>query len=79
MVTYQQELEKTIFKKKNRPKKTNYIPGEPKERNKVIFKKKMAPKIYCNIPAAPKKNNFKKNQYQNKRITYHPNLKKQIK
>ena len=50
MVTYQQELEKTIqnkkqtrknnFFEKNRPKKTNYIPGEPKETNKVIFKRK---------------------------------------
>ena len=45
MVTYQQELEKKLKQKteqkkqffsKKKTKKTNYIPGEPKETNKVI-------------------------------------------
>ena len=81
MVTYQQDLKKNRPKKTNyipgepneQPKKTNYIPGEPKETNKVIFRKKTAPKIYCYIPAAPEKN-FKKSRYQKKRITYQMNL-----
>ena len=33
--------------KKNRQKKTNYIPGEPKETNKVILKKKKWSTSHC--------------------------------